>query len=166
MDIPDLVDGLGRHHKPPRNKGEIVMEKKKVFKVEKRTALLDFAEGSTWHGVEARVAISVPFKELFWFQKNAQDINPENSTQAVFKFGETFLVDWNVCDPDGNPYPASGEGVIAVEDNALVAALMAAWVEAVVTPPDPLSDKSNSTAILEEMQLTNQLGDLSQSLGS
>ena len=68
------------------------MEKKKVFKVEKRTALLDFAEGSTWHGVEARVAISVPFKELFWFQKNAQDINPENSTQAVFKFGETFLM--------------------------------------------------------------------------
>jgi hypothetical protein len=46
--------------------------KQEGFKVARRTAKIDFAEGSPWHGVEATVIISVPFETLFWYQKNAE----------------------------------------------------------------------------------------------
>ena len=120
------------------------------FKVEKRTALIDFAEDSPWHGVEARVIASIPFETLFWFQKNAEESTSETTANAIRLFGDKFLIEWNVCDEDGEPYPTTGDGVSAVLDYDLITTLMAAWIEAVTSPPSRSSAMSNGSASLEE----------------
>ena len=135
------------------------------FSVEKRTATLDFAEDSVYHGVEATVSISMPFKTLFWFQENAGSGDASSTVEALARFGDDFLIDWNVLDPDGNPYEASAEGVGLVEDSGLLLALMPAWIEAVATPNDPLSEPSASGPSSEEA-MTSQLGELSVPLGN
>ena len=55
----------------------------KGFTVERRTASLDFAEGSPYHGVEATVSISMPFKTLFWFQENAGSEDGAKTQEAL-----------------------------------------------------------------------------------
>ena len=136
--------------------------KKNTYKVEKRTAIIDFAEDSPWHGGETTVAISVPFKTLFWFQKAVQDTeSSETNQEALRKFGDEFLISWNVTDSDGNEYPATGEGLIAVEDSTLVTALMEAWVQAVVSPSENLSSKSASSG-MSEKQSMEQLASISE----
>ena len=135
------------------------------FRVEQRTAAIDFAEESPWHGVEARVVTSVPFKTLFWFQRNAESTDAETTVEALRKFGDDFLLEWNVLDPAGDPYPASGDGVTQVEDSSLVQALMGGWIDAVVHPPGPLSAQYRSTQQSED-NLIAALANSSQSLGS
>ena len=135
------------------------------FKVEQRTAIIDFAEDSHWHGVEAKVRTSVPFKTLFWYQSNAENTDAETTVEALRKFGDDFLIEWNVLDPDGNPYPATGDGVTQVEDSSLITALMGGWIEAVVHPPAPLSAQYRSGAQSEE-NLIAQLASSSQNLAS
>ena len=137
----------------------------KGFTVERRTASLDFAEGSPYHGVEATVSISMPFKTLFWFQENAGSEDGAKTQEALARFGDDFLLEWNLLDPEGNPYEASAEGAQAVEDSGLVLALMSAWIEAVATPSDPLSATSASMPGSVD-NTTNPLAELSTPLGS
>ena len=137
----------------------------KGFTVERRTASLNFAEDSPYHGVEATVSISMPFKTLFWFQANAGSGDASSTAEALARFGDDFLVEWNVLDPDGKPYEASSGGVEMVEDSGLVLALMTAWIEAVASPSDPLSQTSaSSRSSVEDM--TNQLAASSLPLGN
>ena len=135
------------------------------FRVEQRTATIDFAEESPWHGVEAKVITSVPFKTLFWFQRNAANTDAETTVEALRKFGDDFLMEWNVQDPAGNPYSASGDGISQVEDSSLIQVLMGAWIEAVVHPPGNLSAQYKSSQP-SEGNLIAQLANSSQSLGS
>jgi hypothetical protein len=135
------------------------------FIVAKKTAIVDFSEDSEWHGVEAKVIISVPFETLFWFQRNSSSTDAEASSEALQRFGDDFLLEWNVCDSDGNPYPATAEGVVNVADSALVTNLMMGWIEAVVKPPENLSEKSNGLVTSEE-PLTQELANASMPLGN
>jgi hypothetical protein len=135
------------------------------FKVEKRTALIDFAEDSPWHGVEARVIASIPFETLFWFQQNAENAKAEMTAKAIRFFGDEFLIEWNVCDEDGKPYPATADGVTAVVDYDLITSLMAAWIEAVTNPPSNSSAMSNGSASLEEESMET-LATVSTPLGN
>ena len=137
----------------------------KGFTVARRTASLNFAEGSEYYGVEATVSISMPFKTLFWFQENAGSGDASSTAEALARFGDDFLVEWNVLDPDGNPYEASAEGVGLVEDSGLVLALMTAWIEAVASPATPLSQQSASMPSSEDSSM-NPLAELSTPLGS
>ena len=137
----------------------------KVFKVKKKTATIDFAEDSPWHGVEATVSISVPFSTLFWFQSTTSESDPKDSSKALQKFGDEFLLGWNVVDDDGVPIPTTGDGILAVSDTALVTTLMAAWVDAVVQPSENLEKQSNGTNTSAN-SLTNELANMSESLGS
>ena len=131
------------------------------YKVARRTAVIDFDEGSAWHGVEATVAISVPFKTLFWFQSAVTNTeNTEMNQEALKRFGDDFLISWNVTDPDGNAYDATGEGLISVEDSTLVTSLMEAWVQAVVSPSENLSGKSESLGTSD--RLSEKLANLSE----
>lgn len=136
----------------------------KVFKVERKTALIDFEEGSPYFGVEARVNISVPFETLFWFQKNQTGTEVENSMEALERFGNDFLLEWNVCDADGKQYEPTGYGVQQVADYSLITTLMAAWVEAIIQPNENLSKQSNGTDSSEK--LSKELANLSEPLGS
>ena len=135
------------------------------FRVEHRTATIDFAETSPWCGVEARVVTSVPFKTLFWFQSNAENTDAETSVEAIRVFGDDYLLEWNVEDEDGNPYPATGDGVAQVQDSSLITALMGGWIEAVVHPPGNLSAQYRSSQLSEDSLITH-LANSSQSLGN
>jgi hypothetical protein len=136
----------------------------KGFMVERRTAVIDFAEDSAYHGVEARVKTNVAFETLFWFQRNAASTDVETSAQALNKFGDQFLISWNLIDDEGNPYPSTGDGVCSVADSGLVTAIMGGWIEAVAQAPSPLSQQSgNGPSSGEDM--TNQLASSSVSLG-
>ena len=139
--------------------------KQEGFIVAKKTAMVDFSEDSEWHGVEAKVIISVPFETLFWFQRNASSTEADASNEALQRFGDDFLLEWNVCDSDGNPYPATAEGVVNVADSALVTNLMMGWIEAVVKPPENLSKPSDLTGMSEEL-LTQELATASAPLRS
>jgi hypothetical protein len=133
------------------------------FRVEPRVAILDFADDSPYHGVEAKVRTSVAFETLFWFQRNAENTDAETSAEALNRFGDEFLISWNLLDDDGKPYPPTGPGVCSVIDSGLVTALMGGWIEAVVEPPAPLSGPSkNGHSSAEDM--TSQLADSSVSL--
>jgi len=135
------------------------------FKVARRTAVIDFAEDSPYYGVEATVTISVPFETLFWFQKNATSDDVETTLEVLRRFGDGFLVDWNLEDYEGNPCPATGEGVVRLDDYGLATNILVGWIEAVVTPPDPLSGKSSNSKQSEESLIQN-LGELSNPLGN
>ncbi len=136
--------------------------KQEGFKVARRTALVDFAEGSPWHGVEATVIISVPFETLFWYQRNAQNNDAATSAEALKRFGDDYLSEWNVLDENGEPYPATGEGVSAVQDYGLITSLMQGWMEAVVHPPVNLSARYDASPSLEE-DMSEQLASASVS---
>ena len=146
-------------------RGTMTSRKHEGFRVARRTAIIDFAEDSPWHGVEAKVITTVPFETLFWYQRNAQSTDAETSVEALQRFGNDYLVEWNVCDPDGTPYPATGDGVASVEDSGLVTSMMMGWIEAVVHPPANLSARYNASATSEE-QLTAELASVSISHGS
>jgi len=135
------------------------------FKLAKKTALIDFAEDSPWHGVEAKVSLSVPFKTLFWFQKNATAADTASTAEALYHFGEQFLIEWNVEDEDGNPCAATGDGILDLDDTGLVTSLMSAWVEAVVQPSENLGSGSKGTATSEKQSM-DKLASISESLGS
>ena len=139
--------------------------KQEGFRVTRRTAIVDFAKESPWHGVEATVNISVPFETLFWFQRNAENSDVETSSEALRRFGDDYLVSWNVLDPDGNPYPATGEGICSVQDSGLVTSVMLGWIEAVIQPAPNLSERYNAGDTSEE-DMTAKLAALSNSLTS
>lgn len=139
--------------------------KQEGFRVTKRTAVIDFAEDSPWHGVEATVITSVPFETLFWFQRNSTNDDPESSYIAMKRFGDDYLLDWNLEDEDGNSYPATGDGLSKVDDTGLVTSLMSGWIQAVVTPSDPLSIKSGDLGSSPE-ELIAELEKQSTVLGS
>ena len=138
--------------------------KKEGFKVTNRYGNIDFDEDSDYFGVEAKVKLSVPFDTLFWFQKNVSD-EFETSLNALRKFGDEFLVEWNLEDEDGNPLPATGDGICSLPDYNLATNLMSGWIEAVVTPPDPLSNKSENSILSEEL-MTEVLAESSLSHGN
>jgi hypothetical protein len=144
---------------------EMTSRKQEGFRVTKRTAIIDFGNLSPWHGVEATVVISVPFETLFWYQRNAGNTEASISVEAIKRFGDDFLIEWNVLDPDGAPYPATGDGVAAVTDSSLITELMKGWIDAVVQPPENLSGKSNGSG-MSEAQLTEELASLSTSPGN
>ena len=73
-------------------------------------------------------------------------------------------MEWNLEDYEGNPCPPTGEGIVRLEDFGLATNILVGWIEAVVTPPDPLSEKSLNSKQSEEA-LTN-LEELSNPLGS
>jgi hypothetical protein len=120
------------------------------YKVETRTAAIDFAEDNPWHGIEARVVISVPFATLLWYQRNAETMDAALGEEAIRQWGEKYLQEWNIEDAQGVPIPATADGAVTVEDNGIVTALMMAWMEAVVHVPSPLSAQYDASPMLVE----------------
>jgi hypothetical protein len=100
---------------------------------------------------------------LFWFQRNSENNDVETSSEALMRFGNDYLISWNVLDPDGNPYPATGDGVCSVHDSGLVTSVMMGWIEAVIKPAPNLSERYNAGDTLEE-DMTQKLGAISNSL--
>ena len=127
------------------------MAKSKRFQPSKResirTALITFAEGEEFHGLELTVRLNADmalFLEIVGLTEMGPAVGPEAIKQfasALTDFGDRCLVDWNVDDDDGNPVPANGAGFLK-QDLDFVMAIIGAWVAEVSTPSAPLVQPS------------------------
>ena len=142
----------------------MALRKHEGYKVSRRTAIIDFEPGSPWYGVEAEVVTSIPFKTLLWLQSAAASGEPDQMIETYKVFARDFLVDWNVQDENGQPYPATDDGVMSV-DSDLVNTIVTGWIEAVTTPPTKSSDGLNDGALSGE-GLMETLASTSTSLGN
>lgn len=66
----------------------------------------------------------------------------DRSIAGMKLFGDEILVSWNVT-KDGEPLPATGEGVMAT-DGAFAIALIEAWVKGMTGITDPLETPSRN----------------------
>lgn len=90
-----------------------------------------------WEGLEAEALLSpIPMRFSFDLQTKAASGDPEQIKAAYMDFGDTILRSWNLVDADGEPIPATGEGVLQA-DARLVGEIIARWGEAVAQPPLP-----------------------------
>lgn len=142
----------------------MTLRKHEGFKVSKRTAIVDFEPESQWHGVEAEVYTSIPFKTLLWFQTAAISEDQQQLIETYKVFARDFLISWNIEDENGEPYPASVDGIMSV-DSDLVNTIVMGWIEAVANPPQKSSDGLKDGEPLGE-QLMETLASTSTSLGN
>ncbi|NUT23978.1 MAG: hypothetical protein HOV77_32885 [Hamadaea sp.] len=106
------------------------------YKGTPRTVKIQFAQGHEHHGAEAR-ARRMSYGE--W-----EDVVSSEDDNAMAEFGKR-LVDWNLEDDDGQPIPATPEGMRKV-DTGLLTALKTAWLQSIVGvhDADPLPQSSPS----------------------
>ena len=104
----------------------------KGFRVQKRTARLVFS--GDYEGAEVVVRLDVPvgvFVEI-------QDMVANNDQFRVFEiFGAKVLEEWNVETDEGNPIPATSEGMQSIPLD-LANLIIEQWVEVSTQPSAPL----------------------------
>jgi hypothetical protein len=140
------------------------LRKHEGFRVSKRTKIVEFEPDSEWHGIEVEVRISVPFKTLIWMQGVTTGGDQSAIIDTYKMFAEDFLIEWNIQDEDGVPYPATADGIMLV-DSDLVNAIVEKWVEAVVNVPTKSSDGLKGGGLSGE-ELMGTLASSSVSLGN
>ncbi len=124
----------------------VTKAKAKGFRVPKRTAVLDF-EGTDFDGAEAKCLFDVPLQVVFDFQRLIGSNDPDSQEQVVRKFGDGILTEWNLLDDEDQPYPATGDGMMALGAEFAVS-IVQAWLDAVQAPsgkseaPSPNGDTS------------------------
>lgn len=106
------------------------MVKSKGFRPPKRTATLTFEEGHDYHGAEVSVRLDVPMSVVFEFDS----LSPADGMR---RFGDEILIDWNIEDDDGNPVPATADGLLS-QSSDFGLALLDAWKESAAGVPTPL----------------------------
>jgi len=110
----------------------VVKAQSKGFRLQKRTARLVFS--GDYEGAEIVVRLDVPVSVFI----DIQDMVANNDQLRVFEiFGEKVLAEWNLEDDDGQPLPATANGM---KDVPLQFAnlIIEQWVEVSTQPPDPL----------------------------
>lgn len=115
------------------------------FQLPKKTIRFTF-EGTDYDGAEVVLSRNIPVDRYLEavVAKDAGDINAQ-----VGYFAEA-LIEWNLEDDDGNPIPASLDGVRALTDLEFMLMLMRMWDQAVqeAVNTGPLSKRpSNNGAI-------------------
>jgi hypothetical protein len=140
------------------------MTMKKGFRLPARTALLDFS-GTEYDGAVVRVRLNVPLRLLLELQAIEQGDSGEVK-EGFLKFAREALVDWNLEGEDGQPIPATAEGILNVS-TAFATYLISQWSQVVARPPAPLAGPSaNGSTSAEQSAPTAEsslsLGDLSR----
>lgn len=96
-----------------------------------------------YEGLEARVRLSpIPLGFQLSIQRSLQSGDTEQMESALREFGDNVLVSWNVEDKDGEPLPASGEGVL-MGSTTLLLKIIEGWSEAVNAAPLAVRSSSN-----------------------
>ncbi|WP_406156985.1 hypothetical protein [Streptomyces canus] len=106
------------------------------FNASPRAVRIDFSPDHQYHGAEARI------RHMSLGEWEAVIESDEDS--AVEEMAKR-LVDWNFTDDNGDPIPATREGLRQV-DTSLVTALKVAWIQSLtgVHAADPLPQSSPS----------------------
>lgn len=122
---------------------------------------LAFAPDHPLHGLEV-TARSVSMRDLLAVMELASLAGASLRDQAVGvgrlteKLAE-LIVSWNLEDEDGNPVPATAEGVQG-QDMDFVLALCESWIDAVAGVPAPLPQPSEDGAPSLEASIPMAVG--------
>ena len=111
----------------------------------KRTAILKFTDGD-YEGAEVTCSLDVSTGIILDFQRIGEELSEADFDALLRKFGRYYLLSWNLEDNDGDPIPATAEGMSVAPTNFTVA-MIQAWSDAVLGMSDPL-----------ELPLSNGLG--------
>lgn len=106
-----------------------------TFKLRAVSVDLDF-QGTDWEGLEATCVARASLADALAFQVVAaagEDLAP--IAEVVRRFGDTFLLSWNVVGPDEEPLPPTGEALLNLGDGRLAVAILNAWGSAVTNAP-------------------------------
>ena len=118
----------------------------KGFRIPARTARLVF-EGD-YAGAEVVVRLDLPIGQVLSFldqSLSAEDGQTPATAKAnlilLQRFAATALISWNLENDEGQPIPATAEGILQVPV-VFAQLLLAKWAEAISNPPDPLAGVS------------------------
>lgn len=125
---------------------------RKGFRVPRREALVEFEEGHEYHGAEVRLRLDVPMGLVFEFQRLGSD-----GEAALRRFGDQILLGWNLEDDDGEPVPATADGLLT-QPFGFANTLMTRWAEAVTGVPGPLGVPSSNGATSAASKPPRDLG--------
>lgn len=106
------------------------------FKPKDDTVTLTFAEDHELHGLEVVTRKQMPIGCFF-----------EASRGDNLKALEVFcsqVVSWNAEDDDGNPIPATVQGIGGVMDIVQAGEMLDAWLEVIAQPSAPLGQRSGA----------------------
>ena len=107
----------------------------KGFRIPKRTARLQFEDD--YDGAEVVVRLDVPVGTFLSIQDL---IASERQLEVFHLFGESILIEWNLQDDDGKPYPCTGDGMNQIPID-LANIILQQWVEVTTQPSDPLDGR-------------------------
>lgn len=108
------------------------IESAKGFRIQKRTARLVFS--GDYEGAEVVVRLDVPVGVFVEIQDM---VSSEEQLKVFDLFGAKVLEEWNVENDDGNPVPATSEGMQTIPlDFANL--MIEKWVEVSTQPSAPL----------------------------
>jgi len=110
------------------------------FRVPHRTGLLVFQD-KDYAGAKVRVDFSVPLGVNMKIADAREEL-AENPRFAYTHFVEHGLVEWNLEDDDGNPIPATVEGIETLPLD-FVLLMVREWSARIGEVPDPLDGTSN-----------------------
>lgn len=132
------------------------------YTVKRKILNLQFADEEL-EGLEVR-AHSVSFGKLLEVADQAQMMREKAGLSEVRGLLEMFanaLVSWNAQDEDGQPIPATMDGMLD-QDVDWVLTVVLAWFDAMVSVPDPLERKSTSGKQYPEVSIPMDVPSLSQ----
>ena len=120
------------------------------YKPRRTVYKLDFSE--TEHaGLEVTIR-SAPIEQLLALEEfGEQDGLGADAARDMFRQFASLLVSWNVEDDDGQPVPATYEGVITQEPE-FIQELIRMWLVNMTQAPPPLPAGSSSGATSPEEQ--------------
>jgi hypothetical protein len=104
------------------------------FKLPERTYVLHFEEGTYLDGAEIKFR-ATPVGALV-------KISQAKGFKDLAKFLPEYLISWNLEDAEGNPIPATEEGIIEHLEEAVLAAIVHEWVMAAKGVTAPLNPAS------------------------
>lgn len=127
------------------------MGKRGGYKREKPLYKLVF-EDEQFDGLEI-MAKSLPLGEFLELQKlQARAVDDPDAGEQVIRRLSDVLVSWNLEDDDGQPVPATFDG-LASQDFPFVLAIFQAWQEAVSSVPNRSPGGSNGGGTSPELSL-------------
>ena len=112
------------------------------YRIQRTTAKLRLHD--EFEGAWVRVTLGVPMGIMWALRDMARRPTEEQSDEEFSSFfAEHFLMEWNIRNEEGSPLPADLTGLSQLPAD-LMKAIISATLEAVVTPPAPLSSPSTN----------------------
>ncbi|HZN70561.1 MAG TPA: hypothetical protein VFC00_02590 [Micromonosporaceae bacterium] len=118
--------------------------------VNDRTYKLVFADPE-FAGLEVR-ARSISIRKMLEIAKFDRNDLDEGQVELLLATFAKALVSWNLEEPEGEPVPATLDGLYA-QDIGFVMQIIFAWMEAVAAVPTPLREKLSGGKQFPEVSL-------------